>query len=108
MIEVDTADPADTDNREHIRAQLSHIARLFAQGDFHAPLVVHGENPDGVTTMSRLKSHIAYVYNSTPRGGRVTIATEHAEALDAVHEFLRFQIRAHRTGDSTTIEPRPC
>jgi len=31
------------------------------------------------------------------------IATANPKALQAVHEFLRFQIDKHRTGDSTEV-----
>ena len=41
------------------------------------------------------------------RGDQVRIATSNPEALRAVHEFLRFQIRDHRTGDSLTVPPSP-
>jgi hypothetical protein len=49
--------------------------------------------------MSRLKSEIVYAFEGTERGGRIRITTQNAEALAAVHEFLRFQIQDHQTGD---------
>jgi hypothetical protein len=36
-------------------------------------------------------------------GGRIRIATESREALAAVHDFLRFQIKDHQTGDPLTV-----
>jgi hypothetical protein len=45
--------------------------------------------------------HLAQV---NERGGRIRITTNNKEALAAVHEFLRFQIADHQTGDSTEIE----
>ena len=35
--------------------------------------------------------------------GRIRIQTADPEALKAVHEFLRFQIEDHHTGDSQDI-----
>ena len=35
-------------------------------------------------------------------GGKVVIETEDTAARDALHDFLRFQIREHRTGDPLT------
>ena len=32
------------------------------------------------------------------------IETDNAKALDAVHEFLPFQIAEHQTGDSTEVK----
>jgi hypothetical protein len=36
-------------------------------------------------------------------GGHIRIATESPEALAAVHDFLRFQIKDHQTGDPLTV-----
>jgi hypothetical protein len=38
------------------------------------------------------------------QGGRVAISTANAQALDAIHQFLRFQVSEHQTGDSLTLE----
>jgi hypothetical protein len=46
---------------------------------------------------------IEWKFEETPNGGRVRITTKDTEALAAIHEFLRFQIEDHRTGDSTGI-----
>jgi hypothetical protein len=35
----------------------------------------------------------------------VLITTKNAEALKALHEFLRFQISDHGTGDLTEVQP---
>ena len=53
--------------------------------------------------MQRLKSEVNYGYEELARGGRVVIATQNREAVSAVHEFLRFQIEDHRTGDPLEI-----
>ena len=37
------------------------------------------------------------------RGGRVRLRTSNPEALAAIHEFLRFQIEEHRTGDPVEV-----
>jgi hypothetical protein len=50
--------------------------------------------------MTQLRDRIAYTYEDVPGGGRVRITTRHVRALSAAHEFLRYQIRDHRTGDS--------
>jgi hypothetical protein len=98
-IRLEVADAKDTAGRDRIRAHLATIAREFAQGRFDLPMRIHDQTPPGVETMRRLKSAIRYRYAPTPRGGRVEISTEDAEALAAIHEFLRFQIDEHRTAD---------
>jgi hypothetical protein len=49
--------------------------------------------------MRTLKSDITYTFEATGNGGRVRITTTNSAALTAVHEFLRYQIREHATGD---------
>ena len=49
--------------------------------------------------MRQLKSAIKYRFEETANGGRVRIATTNADAVAAIHAFLRYQIREHRTGD---------
>jgi hypothetical protein len=106
-IDVAVKDQTDKVNRDAIRSHLPHIAMLFGQGDFAAPMLVHdSRNVPGVAEMARLKEKIAYVYAETPAGGRVDIRTRDAAALKAVHEFLKFQIADHQTGDSVEIRKR--
>lgn len=98
-IRLEVTDPKDAAGRDRIRTHLATIARDFAQGRFDLPTRIHDQTPPGVESMQRLKSTIRYRYAPTPRGGRVEISTESAEALAAIHEFLRFQIDEHRTED---------
>jgi hypothetical protein len=98
-IRLEVTDPADTGGRDRIRTHLGLIAAEFAQGRFDLPMMIHDQTPPGVETMRRLKSAIRYRYSALPRGGRVEISTDNAEARQAIHDFLRFQIDEHRTGD---------
>jgi hypothetical protein len=98
-IEVSVTDASDRANRDAIRAHLKTIAGQFAAGVFEAPFATHAEVPPGVAEMQRLKASIAYRYEQTAGGGRVRIVTKDAAARAAVHEFLRYQIREHKTGD---------
>jgi hypothetical protein len=100
VIEVVTNDPRDKESREAIQAHLEHIAKMFAEGDFEAPLLIHGEEPAGVEEMKRAGEKIQWEYVETDHGGQVVATTEDAQARDAIHAFLRFQIEEHRTGDS--------
>ncbi len=102
-IDVGANDAADLATRDQIRAHLKMIAGEFADGTFDKPEETHAEVPPGVATMQARKAAIAYVYEEMPRGGRVRIATSDAAALAAVHDFLRYQIKEHATGDPLTI-----
>ena len=103
VVQVNANSKDDQESRDQIQSHLGHIAMMFAQGDFNIPMLVHSVNPPGTTTMTKLKADIKYAYEASPRGGRVVIRTSNKEALAAVHEFLRFQIKDHATGDSLTI-----
>lgn len=98
-IEVTANDPSDAESRDQIRMHLAHIEKMLAAGDFSIPMFVHDTVPPGVTTMKRLASAIRYRYKEFPLGGKVTIETSDVSARDAVHDFLRFQITDHETGD---------
>jgi hypothetical protein len=62
-------------------------------------MFIHGTTPPGVPTMKKLHSEIRYQYQQTDTGGKIAIDTTNPKALKAVHEFLRFQISEHQTGD---------
>ncbi len=98
-IEVTANDAKDVESRDQIRQHLAHIAVMFSGGDFDAPMFIHDQTPPGVPVMKRLKSQIKYEYENVEQGGRVRISSSNSEAIQAVHEFLRFQITDHQTGD---------
>ena len=102
-IEVTANDSKDTASRDQIRMHLGHIAGMFSAGNFEAPMLIHGTNPPGVATMKELREKIEYKYADNDRGGRVRITTHNPGALKSVHEFLKFQIKDHQTGDSPEV-----
>lgn len=103
VIQVDANSAEDKESRDQIQSHLGHIAKMFAAGDFNTPMLVHSVTPPGTAAMTRLKADIKYTYEASPRGGRVVIATANKDALAAVHEFLKFQIKDHATGDPLTV-----
>ena len=100
-IRLEVKDASAPAERERVRAHLRTVARAFQTGDFTLPMAIHGQVPPGVPVMKERRTAIRYSYAPTERGGLVTIATKDARALDAVHQFLRFQIADHGTGDPT-------
>ena len=105
-IDIAAKDAADAANRDAIRSHLPHITQMFGDGNFSAPMLIHDTNVPGTDRMAELKNRIRFVYVETAGGARVDIFTTDAAALKAVHDFLRFQIADHRTGDSTAVIPR--
>lgn len=102
-IEVAANSPQDAESRDQIRKHLAHVAQMFASGNFDAPMLTHEKVSPGVPVLQKLKSEIGYAFEEVENGGRVRIKTNNREALAAVHEFLRFQISDHQTGDATEI-----
>jgi hypothetical protein len=104
-IEVTVNNNKDSENTKAIRSHLAHIAVLFSDGDFSIPMFVHDQMPPGVPVMKEKRSQISYRFEEMPGGGRVRIKTTNPDALKAIHDFLRFQIENHHTGDVTDIAP---
>jgi hypothetical protein len=103
VIEVSANDASDAESRDSIRGHLGHIAKMFSAGDFDAPMLIHDRVPPGVPTLQKKKASIHWHFEETERGGRIVAATSDAKALAAIHDFLRFQIDDHGTGDSKAI-----
>jgi len=106
-IDVQANRPEDPATRDAIRSHFTHIVKMFAEGDFSAPMLIHSQNPPGTEAMKQLREQIQYKLEKTASGARIRITTKNAEALQAVHTFLRFQIKDHQTSDSTEVAPAP-
>jgi len=102
-IEVTANSSDDVESSEQIRMHLKHIAMMFAEGNFNAPILIHDQTPPGVPVMQKLKHEIKYDYEEIDRGAAVRISTNNPTALKAIHDFLRFQIKEHKTGDSLVV-----
>ena len=105
-IDVTVKDAADKTNLDAIRSHLPHIAMMFGEGNFDAPMLVHDTKVPGTAEMAKLKDRLTYKYVEQSKGGRVNITTTDAAALKAVHAFLTFQISDHKTGDSLEVRKR--
>lgn len=106
-INVSANDPSDKGSIEQVRMHLGHIAKMFASGNFKAPMLIHDTNPPGAPAMIRLKDAIKYDYFETDRGARIRLSTENSQGVDAIHAFLLFQIIDHQTGDKPSITSEP-
>jgi hypothetical protein len=106
IIAVSANEESDTTSLDAIRAHLSHVAQMFAAGDFEAPMLIHDQVPPGVPVMKEKKGAIRYSYGETKTGAEIVIATADPKALAAIHDFLRFQISDHQTGDSVEVKAK--
>jgi hypothetical protein len=104
VIDVRANDIKDTDSRDFIRMHLHHVAQMFADGNFNVPMLVHSrKDVPGTAMMSRLRDQLHWDVQETQRGARILISADNTPALTAVHEFLRFQISDHQTGDCPMV-----
>jgi ketosteroid isomerase-like protein len=101
QVQANSAD--DTMDRDHIRMHLQQQARRFSAGDFSAPELTHDVVPPGVPVMQEMSSAITYRYEEIERGGRLRISSKDPIAISAIHDFLKFQIADHETGDPSTV-----
>jgi hypothetical protein len=103
FVQVQANDPNDTANRDHIRMHLQMQAKRFAAGDFSASEMTHDRVLPGTPQMQTLKSAITYKYEEIERGGRLRISSKDTAAISAIHDFLKFQIEDHKTGDTKEV-----
>ena len=104
-IEITANTAEDIDSCDQIRSHLGHIAKMFAAGNFNAPMLIHEQTPPGVPVMQKLKDQITYSFEKIDRGAAIHISTKNPDAVQAIHAFLRFQIKQHKTGDSLEVSP---
>ncbi len=102
-IQVTARSAEDRESERQIRTHLQHIAQAFGDGDFSLPFFVHDTEPPGAAAMKERRAALTYRFESIRGGGKVVVRTSDALALDALHDFLRFQIREHKTGDPLAL-----
>jgi hypothetical protein len=77
---------------------------MFSAGDFNVPMLVHArKDVPGTAVMSMLRDQLHWDLQDTARGAKITITADNQPALVAIHEFLRFQIADHKTGDCPMV-----
>jgi hypothetical protein len=89
---------------------LRETARLISDklsaGNFDLPLLAKDQSPPHLDALKKQKSSFAYKIEGMAGGIRIRITTADPAARAALHEFLRFQISANKTGDSMA-DPNP-
>lgn len=104
FVQVQANEANDTANRDHIRMHLQMQAKKFAAGEFSLSEMTHDRVLPGTPQMQTLKSAITYKYEEIERGGRLRISSKDAAAVAAIHDFLKFQIEDHKTGDAPKVK----
>jgi len=103
-IQVTANSAEDKAGVAQIRKHFEHISHAFQAGDFAIPMFVHDQTPPGVPVMKKLKEKVQYKYEELEGGARISITSGNTEAIEAIHQFLRFQIQEHKTGDPQELK----
>ena len=103
VIEVTAKDAKDERSIAQVQMHIEHIAQAFAAGDFAIPHFVHDQEPPGVKVMQERKSELGYKAERLKNGARLVITAKSPETMKALHDFLRFQINEHETGDALEV-----
>ena len=102
-IVVAAKEATDTASIMQIRSHFQEIAASFANGVFDKPVATHGELPPGAATMTANAALIRYRYEERADGASVVLETADRATRRAIHDFLRYQIVEHKTGDSLIV-----
>jgi len=103
-IEVTAKKVTDSSSVRQIRDHLRHIAAVFAKGDFNLPALVHDNKAvPGVDAIKANAAALTFTFEEIEGGGHVRITGGTPPAAAAVHQFLRFQIKDHGTGDPVVV-----
>jgi len=103
-IEISAKDDKDADVIAAIQRHIAVQAKAFEKGNFDTPTLVHEKQPEGVPVIRKLRKEITFEVVPTDAGAALRMLSVNSQARQAIHDFLRFQIEEHKTGDPTTVE----
>ena len=88
---------------------MQRVSQLMVMGDLAKLREQFGENVPGLDRIveARARKATITVRSSTPdEGSQIILTTADPIALQALHDFLRFQIADLNTGDSPEVRDR--
>lgn len=95
--------PADTEQIALIRQHLVEQAAAFAQGNFHDPAMIHGDNMAGMHALMMGAKDVAIEYSDIPNGGQILYTAQTPALVDAIHSWFDAQLSDH--GDDAQDHP---
>ena len=88
-------DPADAGQIALIRQHLAAEAAAFAQGNFHDPSMIHGDDMAGMHALMMGAKDIAIEYSDLPNGGQILYTAPTPALVDAIHSWFDAQLSDH-------------
>lgn len=104
VIELSAKDANDTATIAAIRKYLDSQKDLFEKGKNDTDAEVHGKVPDGLAAIKKFRNEINFFTAKTDNGAVLRMFTVNDQARQAIHDYLKFQIAEHKTGDSPTVD----
>ncbi|MEM7414006.1 MAG: aspartate carbamoyltransferase [Gemmatimonadota bacterium] len=89
------SDDGDADQTRLIREHLSSEATRFAEGDFHDPEMIHGEDMPGLHALVMGAAQLDIVYTDIDGGGRIRYGSEDPALIAALHQWFEAQLSDH-------------
>ncbi len=102
-MEVSAKDEKDGQTIAAIQQQLTSQAKAFEKGNFDFP-DARDKSPDGIPTIKKLRKEITFEVVPMDTGGALRMLTINEQAKSAIHDFMKYQIGEHKTGDPLTLE----
>ena len=109
MMTLVVTDPADTETRKAVRTFVQRVSQLMVMGNLALLRDQFGQGVPGLDRIAEARARKATitVRSSTPdEGSQIIFSTADPVTIQALHEFLRFQIDDLKTGDSPEVRER--
>ncbi len=94
-VQTVVSDDGDAEQVDLIRSHLAEEAERFAQGDFHDPAMIHGDDMAGMHALVMGHDRLEITYRDLPEGGEIRYRTEDSELVAAVHDWFQAQVTDH-------------
>ncbi len=104
VIEFTAKDPNDTVSIAAIQKYLDLQRDQLEKGKVDVDADVHGKIPDGLLVVKRMRGEITFYTVKSDNGAVLRMFSVNEQARQAIHEFMKFQITEHKTGDSPTTD----
>jgi hypothetical protein len=94
-IQVVASDDGDVEQVRLIREHLAEEAERFAQGDFHDPAMIHGDDMAGMHALVMGHDRVTIVYRDVQDGGEIRYETDDEALIQAIHDWFDAQVSDH-------------
>ena len=89
------SDDGDDEQIALIRTHLEEEATRFAEGDFHDPAMIHGDDMPGLHTLVTRHDEMSIVYSEIDDGGQIVYTADHPDLITAIHDWFDAQLSDH-------------